>query len=101
MTQHAETLILLGIAGLLALAIYFQRRELALGLLAGLVAASIKALLELDRRADPPLKNPPPVVETERTAEKVQDEVQQDSRTPHQLELDLEREFGHRPRDKL
>lgn len=94
-----DTMVLLGVAGLLMVAVYIRHRELALGLLGALVA------LILYQRKPASLPNPPPApeprIEPERTAEKVQHEAQQDDRTPHQLELDLERAFGHRPRDKL
>lgn len=93
-----DTLILLGVAGLLMVAVYIRHRELALGLVGALVA------LILYQRKPASLPSPPPAprIEPERTAEKVQHEVEQDRRSPEQLELDLEREFGlHRPRDKL
>lgn len=100
-------LVLFAIAAcLLALAIYYQRRDLSLGLLAGLVALSVRALVLLERKVDPvpdnrPRATPPEVIEGPRTADEVARDVEQDDRSPTQLELDLEREFGHRPRDTL
>jgi hypothetical protein len=101
-----DPLLLSVCACLLALAIYYQRRDLSLGLLAGLVALSVRALVLLERKVEPvpdnrPSATPPEVIEGPRTADEVAREVEQDDRSPTQLELDLEREFGHRPRDAL
>lgn len=94
-----DTMVLLGVAGLLLVAVYIRHRELALGLLGALVA------LILYQRKPASLPSPPtapePRIEPERTAEKVQHEASQDDRSPQQLELDLERAFGRRPGDKL
>jgi hypothetical protein len=105
----AELVLLVVLALGVAAALYYHKRELALGLLAGLVAVSLRALLELDRNLSPnaPERNPespkpePADTAITRTRDEVEHEIENDTRSPDQLELDLEREFGHRPRDEL
>lgn len=107
--MSAELVLLVVLALGVAAALYYHKRELGLGLLAGLVAVSLRALLELDRNLAPnaPERNPespkpkPADTAITRTRDEVEHAVENDARSPDQLELDLEREFGHKPRDKL
>lgn len=98
-------LLALGVAA----SLYWNKRELGLGLLAGLVVVSVRALLALDRNiaSNPPETKPespaPHSADSAipRTVDEVRHDTKNDTRGPDQLAVDLEREFGHRPRDKL